>query len=96
MTDAARKRDRKLWGVHHALDINVDLDTERAEQANVRDEHRSTLFDAGLDDIQSAIERSVASLTTNRAEEFHENCGRALAALPPLLPGHILASMPRQ
>ena len=86
LTDEARKRDRKLWAKANTLDLNADLLEERAEQLAIGHGHATAQFDAALDDVHAAIERSLSSDHTARNAESHDLCGRALAALFPPLP----------
>ena len=92
LTDAGRKRNRKLWGEWSELDIDADLATELEQQRGVQLQQQTTLFDAAMDDILMQVERSVSSLASGRADELHATCGQEIAALLPDLPTELPAS----
>ena len=83
--DQVRKRNRKLWGVHHALDVQFDFEKEMQEVNDLKKGVQNTRFIEAVEDIQDAINRAQAEeKQEDNAKEFDGIC----ASLGGFLPDH--------
>ena len=83
--DQVRKRNRKLWGVRHALDVQSDFEKEMQEVNDLKKDVQNTRFVEAVEDIQDAINRALAEeKQEDNAKEFDGIC----ASLRGFLPDH--------
>jgi hypothetical protein len=57
--DMVRKRNRKVWGKFHPLDLDFDAPAENEELKNLRKDKKEESFAAALEEISMAIEREI-------------------------------------
>ena len=73
--DQVRKRNRKLWGVRQALDVQFDFEKEMQEMKDLKKDVQNTRFVEAVEDIQDAINRAQAEeKQENHAKEFDGIC----------------------
>ena len=60
ISDQVPKRNRKVWGLRHAMDVQFDFEKEMQEVKDLKKDVRNTRFVEALGELQNATNRAEA------------------------------------